>query len=59
MLLYVLNNAGSQTSQINPDDLINGIMAAVQSGKINQSLIDADAQKVLDLQAQTVALITH
>lgn len=46
MLLYVLNHGGGNTI-IDPNTLINGVMAAVQNGRISLATIDTDAKAVL------------
>lgn len=46
LLLYVLNHQ-SQTSNINPDTLINGVVAAVNVGRISEATIDDRARHVL------------
>lgn len=46
LLLYVLNHQGSKTN-INPDSLINGVVAAVNDGRINQSMLDDHVRRIL------------
>ncbi|HSW92041.1 MAG TPA: glycoside hydrolase family 3 N-terminal domain-containing protein, partial [Candidatus Saccharimonadales bacterium] len=58
MLLYVLGD-GSTTVNIDPNQLIDGIVSAVQSGKIDSKMIDQDAKRVLELRAKTASFITQ
>lgn len=46
LLLYVLNH-DSQNSRIDPNTLIDGVVAAVNDGRISQSVIDERARNVL------------
>lgn len=46
LLLYVVDH-GSATTKIDPNSLVNGVVAAVNSGQINQSTIDAHARAIL------------
>jgi beta-N-acetylhexosaminidase len=58
MLLYVLGDE-SVTIKIDPSQLIDGIISAVQSGKIASSIIDQDAKQVLELRAKTASIVTQ
>lgn len=51
VLLYVLDHGGGN-SDINPDELINGVVAAVQDGSIDQSAIEAQLKNVLSARHQ-------
>jgi beta-N-acetylhexosaminidase len=51
MLLYVLNHDGGSTS-IDPDVLIDGVVAAVENGQISTQTINARALRVLDKRYQ-------
>jgi beta-N-acetylhexosaminidase len=53
LLLYVLNNNGSAGSNIDPMTLINGVVAAVDSGEISRSVVEANARQALQLRAHT------
>jgi beta-N-acetylhexosaminidase len=48
LLLYVLDH-GDGSSSIDPDTLIDGVVAAVQSGAIKQSDLDETVKKVLEV----------
>jgi len=48
LLLYVLDH-DSETSRINPDKLIDGVVAAVKAGKLSQSDIDQHVRAVLNV----------
>ena len=49
MLLYVLDNQGAANTKIDPAALIDGVVAAVNDGRISKSLIDSDVLQVLKL----------
>ena len=48
MLLFVSNNAGVDLTT-NPDALIDGLVAAVNDGRLSQSLIDANVRQTLNI----------
>jgi beta-N-acetylhexosaminidase len=49
MLLYVLDNQGAVHTKIDPAVLIDGVVAAVNDGRISKSLIDTNVKQVLKL----------
>jgi len=57
LLLYVLNNSGSVGSNIDPNLLIDGVLAAVDSGKISRSAIEVNAKQALKLRARTSSFV--
>lgn len=57
MLLYVLNNADSQASHIDPKQLVDGIAAAVNDGKLNAGQLDQSVRRVLELREKSASLI--
>lgn len=57
ILLYVLNNQGDPVSQIDPQQLIDGIAKAVQDGKISSDQLDKSVRRVLELREKSAALI--
>lgn len=57
LLLYVLQNQGDPTSQIDPQQLIDGVVAAAQSGKIDMTQLDQSVKRVLELREQSATLI--
>jgi beta-N-acetylhexosaminidase len=59
LLLYVLNNNGSDTSMIDPNILIDGVLSAVENGKIDRSVIDNDARQILALRAHAAAFVQN
>jgi beta-N-acetylhexosaminidase len=58
MLLYVLGD-GSTAVKIDPNQLVDGIVSAIQSGKIDSKMIDQDAKRVLELRAKTASFVTQ
>jgi len=57
LLLYVLQNQDDPASQIDPQQLIDGIAAAVQNGKITTSQLDQSVRRVLELREKSATLI--
>lgn len=49
MLLYVLNNDDARQTRLDPNILIDGVMTAVESGKISESVVTENAKQVLEL----------
>lgn len=56
MLLYVLDNADSPPSMIDPNALINGVVAAVHDGRMSMGVIDQAASQLLRVRHQAAAL---
>jgi beta-N-acetylhexosaminidase len=52
-LLYVLDNAGASSSEIDPQRLIDGVTAAVQSGEVDETRLDDAVRHVLGLRARS------
>jgi beta-N-acetylhexosaminidase len=57
LLLYVLNNNGSVGSNIDPNLLIDGVLTAVDSGKVSRSAIEVNAKQALKLRAHTSSFV--
>lgn len=57
VLLYVLNNQGDPVSQINPQQLIDGIAKAVRDGQIHADQLDKSVRRVLELREKSAGLI--
>lgn len=57
MLLFVLNNRDDPASQIDPQYLIDGIVAAVKDGKLSEDRINKSLHRVLDLRQKSAELI--
>jgi beta-N-acetylhexosaminidase len=57
LLLYVLQNQDDPASQIDPQRLIDGIVAAVQDGKITAAQLDQSVKRVLGLREKSTTLI--
>jgi beta-N-acetylhexosaminidase len=55
LLLYVLDNQGAAQTKVDPAALIDGVEAAVKSGRISESLVDANVKQVLKLRNSTEA----
>ncbi len=51
IVLYVLDH-NSDASQIDPDTLIDGVVAAVKDGQLSQSVIDRHARAVLSVRQE-------
>lgn len=59
LLLYVLDNSGSQTTRIDPDSLIDGVVNAVNTGKIKQSTIEDYTRQVLQLRERSSGFVQN
>lgn len=57
LLLYVLDNGGSPSSMIDPDTLIDGIVAAVKDGRLSSELMDQAVERLLVMRHRTAALV--
>lgn len=59
LLLYVLDNQGSAHTKIDPAILIDGVVSAVNDGRISKSLIDANVKQVLKLRNSMQAFVQN
>jgi hypothetical protein len=57
VLLYVLDNADDPVSRIDPQQLIDGIVAAVKDGTLDAAKFDQSVRRVLDLREKSASLI--
>jgi beta-N-acetylhexosaminidase len=57
LVLYVLQNQDDPASQIDPQRLLDGVVAAVQDGKINAAQLDQSVKRVLGLREKSATLI--
>jgi beta-N-acetylhexosaminidase len=57
MLLYVLNNADDPASRIDPQRLVDGIVAAMKNGVLDAAKVDQSVRRVLDLREKSAPLI--
>jgi len=58
MLLYVLDHGNSMTN-IDPNNLINGIVSAVNDGRLNKTTVETNARRVLTLRHNLKNILTN
>ena len=54
-LLYVTNNNGAPETMVNPDTIIDGVVAAVQSGEVPEDSITKKAERMLTLRERAAS----